>query len=652
MVGSGANGARAWKRIPAVAIITLVVVVGPGAGTSQAAPSNGWYGFIHTEASFDRTQWGSIARPNHLVQTDTATTVFRGNLDQLIFGVFDSAMTNSITFTCGMSGIYSEFWSGAIPRSDGHTPTSAAGALTVPGGVAPTPGVPGNYRLQQGNFSPVPFTGTFTSFHTHNDTCTPMFFPAATSGNATIGGGTIINQGDSGDNVSSIPAPAGWRTLSGSKALTTVFESPGVDGTNRTVRTTTWTWGLTREPDLDYDGMPDSEDNCPPEEVGDPDTFNPDQEDADGDEIGDACDVSKIIVVKQTMPSGSDAEFEFTGALGGNIGDGGTLSTEVEPGTHPVTELAKDGWLLSSIVCSDADSTGTGSTATFIVDEGEQVTCTFTNTRRGTVTLKKTTNGVVDPGKDIAFVLTGPGLPSGGITRSTFGDQDGVLEFGSTNLVPGQTYKICESPVPAGFTSFWKLDGVIVTPFNPDASRVPPEDLGTRCYSFQVAPGQTRAFLVDNSRPGGDPRTIGYWKNWNRCTGGNQSATAAKNGGAAAGFFLVEDLLPQLVGDFSVTTCQKAVKLLAKQDQSGRNKSSDAAYELGAQFLASRFNLAAGAEVCSAIQQAVVDAQSLLDTIAFTGSGDYLGSKSKSTWRTQALSLASTIDRYNNGNLC
>jgi hypothetical protein len=93
------------------------------------------------------------------------------------------------------------------------------------------------------------------------------------------------------------------------------------------------------------------------------------------------------------------------------------------------------------------------------------------------------------------------------------------------------------------------LDGVIVMPYNPDTTRNPQEDLGTRCYDFKVGPGQARAFEVDNSHPGGEPRTIGYWKNWNGCTSGNQSATAQKNGGAAAGFFLVEDLLPQLVGD-------------------------------------------------------------------------------------------------------
>jgi hypothetical protein len=200
----------------------------------------------------------------------------------------------------------------------------------------------------------------------------------------------------------------------------------------------------------------------------------------------------------------------------------------------------------------------------------------------------------------------------------------------------------------------------IVTPYNPDASPtdVPAQDLGIRCFNFTVEPGETKTFEVHNDFPGGDPRTIGYWKNWNRCTGGGQAANADRNGGAANGFFLVEDLLPQLIGDFNVTTCAQAVKILSKQDQTGKNRANDAAYELAAQLLAAQLNLAAGAETCPAVQTAVVNGQSLLanNPINFTGSGSYLPSSVKTATlkalRTQALGLAATLDRYNNGNLC
>jgi hypothetical protein len=63
-------------------------------------------------------------------------------------------------------------------------------------------------------------------------------------------------------------------------------------------------------------------------------------------------------------------------------------------------------------------------------------------------------------------------------------------------------------------------------------------------------------------------------------------------------------------------------------------------------------NLAAGAETCASVQGAVLGGQSLLDGINFTGSGDYLGPKSKDPRRGQALTLAATLDSYNNGSLC
>ena len=358
---------------------------------------------------------------------------------------------------------------------------------------------------------------------------------------------------------------------------------------------------------------------------------------------------------KVTVPSPDPTDTSFGFTAGGGLspasfslknGGSRTFADLAPQAGYSVAETTPAGWD-STGVCSD------GSPVSNIdVGPGETVTCTFTNTKRGSVTLKKTTNGVVDPCKDIVFVLTGPGLPSARGLEVDLRRPGRGARLRQRESHPAQMYKVCETPVPAGFTSFWKLDGVIVTPYNPDASKSPPEDLGTRCYDFQVSPGQARAFEVDNSRPGGDPRTIGYWKNWNRCTGGNQAATAAKNGGAAAGFFLVEDLLPQLDRRFHRHELPAGGQAALEAGPGGKSKSSDAAYELGAQLLAARFNLAAGAETCPAVQQAVLDGQTLLDGINFTGSGDYLGSKSKDPRRAQALSLAATLDRYNNGNLC
>jgi hypothetical protein len=317
-------------------------------------------------------------------------------------------------------------------------------------------------------------------------------------------------------------------------------------------------------------------------------------------------------------------------------------------------------YALTSIVCDDGAS-ATPSTvslgdrkAVVKLDPNETVTCTFTNTKQGRVQLMKLTNGQVRPDLTINFVLYKDG--SSLETKSTFGDADGLLLF-ATKLVPGTTYRICESPVPAGYNSYWKLNGSIVTPYNPDASSNPPEDNGVRCYDFSVSAGATADFLVENSYPGGGPRTIGYWKNWSRCTGGGQVKTAEMNGGAANGFFLIDDLLPQVVGDLNVSACAIGVDILDKRMianpalvADGDKMAKDAAYGLAAQLLAAKLNLAAGAVTCPAVQSAVLSGQTLLDNIGFLGTGTYLVGKSAN--RTLALDLATSLDNYNNGMVC
>jgi hypothetical protein len=367
----------------------------------------------------------------------------------------------------------------------------------------------------------------------------------------------------------------------------------------------------------------------------------------------------KLTVLKKLDPATDAGKFNLLidGTVkAANVGDGGTTGAQqVALGSHTVSETAGDGTSLpeyvSKINCGNGDVNGTSTTVSFQSGDSDK-SCTITNTKKGQVTVKKTTDGVVNPNRSINFTLYDGSSPQSSVitTLNTSGDQDGVLQFGYT-LVPGQLYTVCENPVPAGFTSKWTLVGQgIVTPFNPNATDTPSQDLGVRCYTFSANAGQKLAFEVDNSHPGGEPRTIGYWRNWNKCTNGNQAATAAKNGGAAAGVFIVEDLLPQTVGNFNVTTCAQAVKVLSKQDQSGTNRASDAAYELAAQLLAAKFNLAAGAETCTVVQNAVVNGQQLLVSINFTGTGAYL--TKASTTKTNALSLAATLDKYNNGNVC
>jgi hypothetical protein len=61
--------------------------------------------------------------------------------------------------------------------------------------------------------------------------------------------------------------------------------------------------------------------------------------------------------------------------------------------------------------------------------------------------------------------------------------------------------------------------------------------------------------------------------------------------------------------------------------------------------------VAAGASSCTSVTTAITQANALLVTIGYNGPPSYkIGSNSQ--YRQQALSLASVLDRYNNGLIC
>jgi hypothetical protein len=240
----------------------------------------------------------------------------------------------------------------------------------------------------------------------------------------------------------------------------------------------------------------------------------------------------------------------------------------------------------------------------------------------GRVSLKKLTDGpnhtepTVDPTQDWTFeIYEGPDGYGTTVlaSDSTLGDLDGILDFGNLNLDPQKTYTICELNVPSGWTVEWKVDtdndgipDTVVIPYNPNANDPVPSDMGTRCFDFGAATnypvpaGGTLAFQVINTFPGGAPRTPGYWKNWNRCTGGGQAANADRNGGRAKGFTLLEDILndPGIIWDdilvngndiapVVINSCEYAVEILDQRVVTlngmvgdGRKLASDAARTL------------------------------------------------------------------------
>lgn len=167
--------------------------------------------------------------------------------------------------------------------------------------------------------------------------------------------------------------------------------------------------------------------------------------------------------------------------------------------------------------------------------------------------------------------------------------------------------------------------------------------------------------LVPTSDPffqsdgGGEPRSGAYWLVWNSCSEGNQAGVAAANGGREAGWIILDDLLEDpgiLLGELPVETCEHGVRLLSQIDTAGQVRPDDAAYDLATQLFAAQLNLAAGAEYCPAVDGAVKGGQLLIISLAFEGSGKYLGPEDASEDTDLARSLAGRLARYNVGDLC
>jgi hypothetical protein len=267
------------------------------------------------------------------------------------------------------------------------------------------------------------------------------------------------------------------------------------------------------------------------------------------------------------------------------------------------------------------------------------------------------------PSITVTKTIIGGGATLFDFTQNTTGGTPPNLSYqmgngGSTTtklLQPG-TYKLCEVLIPVGWSSstFWsttaQLEGVSVTPYNPDAAPYPAgQDLGNRCVDVTVTYGDHKTLAWTNRPPpGGDLRTIGYWKNWSSCTGGGQYTKAKARNELYA---TLDGNLPQTIGVLTLAAtnqgCLDAVNILSKSDLKGTKLASDPAYNLAAQALAAMLNFKATGKVCTTGYANLQTAQNLLASIGFNGSGAF-AKKMTATQITQANSLAQLLDALNN----
>ncbi|MCB0069200.1 MAG: right-handed parallel beta-helix repeat-containing protein, partial [Caldilineaceae bacterium] len=157
------------------------------------------------------------------------------------------------------------------------------------------------------------------------------------------------------------------------------------------------------------------------------------------DDIGAVeSQAGSLTIVKKTV--GGDGTFSYSSTQLGDF----RLTTQkktaqrtfagLAPGTYNVSEAPTQGWDLTNAICSNGSNP-----ASITVGRGENVTCSFTNVKRGSITVVKTSAG-----GDAAFPFTSTAL--GGFSLTTVG---GTAQRTFDNLLAG-TYDLAES-TPAGW---------------------------------------------------------------------------------------------------------------------------------------------------------------------------------------------------------
>lgn len=180
---------------------------------------------------------------------------------------------------------------------------------------------------------------------------------------------------------------------------------------------------------------------------------------------------AQIKIVKNTV--GGDGTFSYivTGPLPGspNIsttnGTGTTGFVEVSAGNYTITEGSVAGWDMTGATCD------VGTPASISLANGQSVTCTFENTKRGHLIVEKTT---LPAGDTTSFSITASG--TGTITGGGVGSITDVTDK-DYEVTPG-TYSVTET-VPAGW-----------------------DKTADTCQNVVVGAGETKTCTITNTKRG------------------------------------------------------------------------------------------------------------------------------------------------------
>jgi hypothetical protein len=348
-----------------------------------------------------------------------------------------------------------------------------------------------------------------------------------------------------------------------------------------------------------------------------------------------------IRVNKVCVPTTDPGAFNLqvdgsTAGTGANAACGGTTGVLVSSvGAHTVGETAGTNTNLSnyvSVIGGDCASNGT-----ITLSAGQNAICTITNNRKAVLIVDKVLTG----GGTQLFDFSQTGI-------SNFQLADATTPKKTIDLTPGN-YTVCELALAVAWNATATVNGSPVT-LTVDGTS------GNACRIIALAYGDSTTIVFTNTPPpGGGTRTIGYWKNWSSCAqsnGGQYDKAIAKGMPEAT----LDYNLPIAVsvtnplGDLTALTCAQAVNLLAKNAINGGKRAGDPIYNMIAQMLGARLNLAAQAGTCAALTTAMTQAQAFLDALNFNGTGSYKGVLSASD-QNLVNGWAGVFGSYNEGTL-
>ena len=235
-----------------------------------------------------------------------------------------------------------------------------------------------------------------------------------------------------------------------------------------------------------------------------------------------------IRVDKVTSPGGDTQEFGFAASWDSGDDPDFTLadattpydSGALVPGTYTVAETVPTGWDLTGLSCevsqggtSTWDATGSP-TVSVVLKAGDTVTCTYTDTKRGQITIIKDT--VPNDAQDFSYTSTG------GLSPASFSlddDADSTLSNTQrfTNVLPG-TYTVTEGAV-TGFD----LTGLTCTATGTGTSAYGDKTTGVATITLGAGGSVTCTYgntkrghiVVDKvTVPSGDPYEFEFAASW------------------------------------------------------------------------------------------------------------------------------------------